>query len=100
METYTLDIDNEPNLRFNGELLASIASDNEAGRWTELELYRTQAGKFVCHQVGRTQWDGEVDRYTGKVCDTLQEVKDFFGHRWLAKQLYESASIEDVIDVD
>lgn len=110
METFTIEIDNEPNIRFTGELLGYAASsDNQAmgssysgqtGRWTELALYKTKGGKFVCHQVGRTRWQGERDRFSGKVCETLEEVKEFFGHRWLTKELYTAACIDDVIEVE
>lgn len=110
METFTLEIDNEPNIRFTGELMAcAVSSDNQAmgsnysgqtGRWTELELYRTKGGKFICHQVGRTRWQGERDRFSGKVCETLEEVKEFFGYRWLAKVLYSEAGIDDAVEVD
>ena len=110
METFTLEIDNAPSVRFTGELVASAASsDNQAmgssysgetGRWTELALYKTKGGKFVCHQVGRTCWQGERDRFSGKVCETLEEVKEFFGHRWLAKELYAEASIDDAVEVE
>ncbi|PCS21917.1 hypothetical protein [Candidatus Enterovibrio escicola] len=91
METFTLDIDNAPNVRFTGELVANVAcSDNQAigssyngptGRWIELSLYKTKGGKFICHQVGRTRRKDERDRFSGKVCETLEEVKEFFGHR-------------------
>lgn len=110
MKTFILEIDNAPNIRFTGELVASAASsDNQAmgssysgqtGRWTELALYKTKGGKFVCHQIGRTRWQGEGDRFSGKVCETLAEVKEFFGHRWLAKELYAEAGIDDIIDVE
>lgn len=110
METFTLEIDNAPSVRFTGELVASAASsDNQAmgssysgqtGRWTELALYKTKGGKFVCHQVGRTRWKGERDRFSGKVCETLAEVKEFFGYRWLAKELYANAGIDDSIEVE
>lgn len=110
METFVLRIDNEPNIRFTGELLAkSSSSDNNAagssysgstGRWTELALYKTKGGKYICHQIGYTRWQGERDIYSGEVCETLDEVKEFFGYRWLAKELYESAGIDDAIDVD
>lgn len=110
METFTIDIDNAPSIRFTGELLASAASSGEwagtsnysgsRGRWTELELYKTAGGKFICRQIGRTSWQNERERYSGKVCETVEEVKAFFGHRWLAKTLYGKAGIEDVMDVD
>ncbi len=108
MEIFTLDIDNQPSLRFCGELLASAASSasravgsysGQTGRWTELELYITESGKYICHKIGRTIWAGERDRHSGKVCETLEEVKDFFGHRWLAKDLYADAGIDDAIEV-
>lgn len=110
METFTIEIDNAPSVRFTGELVASAASsDNQAmgskysgqtGRWTELALYKTKGGKFICHQIGRTCWQGERDRFSGKVCETLEEVKEFFGHRWLAKDLYAIAGIDAAIDVE
>lgn len=110
METFILEIDNAPNIRFTGELLAEASStDNQAmgssysgqtGRWTELAIYKTKGGKYICHQVGRTRWQGERDRFSGKVCETLEEVIEFFGHRWLAKELYEDAGICDAINVE
>lgn len=110
METFILEINNAPNIRFTGELLAEASStDNQAmgssysgqtGRWTELAIYKTKGGKYICHQVGRTRWQGERDRFSGKVCETLEEVIEFFGHRWLAKELYEDAGICDAINVE
>lgn len=110
METFTLEIDNAPSVRFTGEMVASAASsDNQAmgssysgqtGRWTELALYKTKGGKYICYQIGRTRWENERDRFSGKVCESLDEVKEFFGHRWLAKDLYAEAGIEDVVTVE
>lgn len=109
METFTLEVDNAPDIRFTGERIASTASsDNremgsysgQTGRWTELALYRTKGGKFICHQIGRTRWSGERDRFSGKVCETLDEVKEFFGHRWLAKELYTEAGIDDTVEIE
>ncbi|WP_439438037.1 hypothetical protein [Salinivibrio costicola] len=110
METFTLDIDNAPNIRFTGEQIGSASSsDNQAmgssysgqtGRWTELYLYKTKGGKYICHQIGCTRWIGEHARYSGQVCETLDEVKAFFGHRWLAKELYDDAGIDCAVDVE
>jgi hypothetical protein len=101
MNTFTLKIDNEPNIRFTGELIASASSsDNRAmgnsysgqtGLWTELKLYKTLSGKYVCQQIGRTRWEGDYDRYNGKICETIDEAKEYFGHGWLAKELYSKA---------
>lgn len=105
----TLEIDNAPSIRFSGQLVARTSSSDDpamggnysgqTARWAVLALYKTKSGKFVCHQIGRTRWVGERDRYSGKVCDTLAEVKEFFGHRWLAKDLYDAAGIDDAIEV-
>lgn len=35
-----------------------------------------------------------------EVCEDLKEVKEFFGHRWLAKELYENAGIENVVTIE
>ena len=110
METITLSIDNKPNIRFTGELLASAASSGDPARgsdysgsvkrWAELELYRTKGGKFVCYQVGRTLWVNERDRRSGTVCETAEEVTAFFGYRWLAKKLYaQTDAIDCAIEV-
>lgn len=110
VETITLQIDNAPDIRFTGELIGSAASSDsqamgssysgQAGRWTELGLYKTAGGKYICHQIGRTRWDGERDRFSGKVCESLDEVKAFFGHRWLAKELYADAGIDAAVEVE
>lgn len=110
METLILKIDNTPNIQFVGELIASAASsDNramgrrysgEVGCWTELDLYKTKSGAFVCHKVDYTCLQGERDSFAGKVCKTLEEVREFFGHNWLAKELYDKAGIDDVIEAD
>ena len=97
METIELYVDNEPDIQFCGELIAEVSSyrafENDS-RWTELDLYRTASGKFICHQIGRTRWVGEKDRYKAAVCKTTNEVIDFFGYGRLAKELYELADID------
>lgn len=109
MKTITLRNDNAPDVRFTGELMAEVASNpnnasgyysGHTGRWTELELYRTAGGRFVGRSVGRTQWQGEHDRHKVEVCDDVAGVVKFFGHGWLAKDLYEAAGIDAAQDVD
>lgn len=109
METITLENDNAPDVRFTGELVASSSSSPDTsssyhsgstGRWTTLKLYKTKGGKFVAQSVGHTQWQGEHDRYKVAVCETEADVINFFGHGWLAKDLYEEAGISDVTEVE
>lgn len=110
MKKYLLEVDNAPDIRFTGELIASAAStDNkaighsysgESGRWAELRLFKTAGGKYICYQVGRTTWNGEKDRHSAAICENYQEIIEFFGHRWLAKELYDDAGIDDTVDVE
>lgn len=104
MESFTVYVDNQPNIRFNGELVASAqSSDNNAmassysgspGCWTELNLYLTAGGKYVCHKIERTKWVGSRDHHSAVVCDNVGDVIKFFGHGWLAKELYDTAGID------
>lgn len=105
METITLENDNAPAIRFTGERVARVSSSPDTassyysghtGCYTILELYKTKGGKFVAHSVGVTQWQGEHDRHKSAVCEDEAAVIAFFGHGWLAKDLYEEAGIEDV----
>jgi len=109
MEQHVVERDGDRNIKFTGEMIASASSSannahsdysGSTGRWTELRLYRTKAGKFVCEQIGRTQWQGEKDRYSGAICETTDEVQDFFGHGWLAKDLYYAANIDTAEEVE
>ena len=108
---FIIEIDNAPSIRFTGELVASVASSDKKsagsrysgleGIWTELVLYKTKGGKFICHKINRTLWrQFDRDHFSGKVCENTEEVKEFFGRCWLAKELYAEAGIDDVVDVE
>lgn len=97
--TMTLPMDGEPDIRFTGQCIAKESSSRERDRWTELALYKTVGGNFVCHQIGHSLWEGERTRYSGKVCSNTAQVIEFFGQGWLAKELYDSANITNVIHV-
>lgn len=104
MEEYEVIRDNDRNIKFNGELLASAGSSwnnahgssysGSVGRRTSLKLYKTSGGKFVCSRIEHTQWQGERNEFYGAVCKTIDEVIDFFGNCWIAKELYEEADID------
>lgn len=109
MEQFTVRRDNDRDLRFTGTRLGHIQSTDgnagrnssgSAGRWTELALYRTTGGKYICEQIGRTQWEGEHTRYKGAVCETIADVMQFFGHGWLAKGLYAEAGVDTAQDIE
>lgn len=106
---FTIPVSNAPDIRFVGEKIAGVSSSKhrgsefysgKTGRWTELHLYKTKGGKYVCQQIGRTEWSGEYDRHSAKVCKALEDVKEFFGFGWLAKRLYGRAEIDYTVLVD
>lgn len=109
MEKFALEISDAPSIRFTGECIAKASSSSNSasshysgsvGHWTELALYKTEGGKYICHRAKRTQWQGERDMCTGKVCQTIAEVTAFFGYGWLAKDIYYDADISDAVDVE
>ncbi len=109
MKSIVVRCDNARNIKFTGECMASVySSDNNAcsdysgsvGRWTELALYRTKAGKYICEQKNYTRWQGEQNTYQGAICEDTEQVIEFFGNDWLAKELYESAEIDDALEVE
>lgn len=102
---YLVRQDDGPDLRFTGALIASVESSQEresrlysgeTGRWDELELYRTTAGSFVCMIENCSRWTGERNTRRAAVVSSAAEVIDFFGHGWLAKEIYDEAGIENV----
>lgn len=111
MERFNLVIDSGPHLRFEGECLAEVSSrhsrnsravfnkNNQIKRWTELFLYKTKSGKFVCHKIGMSEALNEEPFFSGKVCENITEVKEFFGFNWLSKALYDAANIDYCIDI-
>ena len=103
-------VNNDLDIKFTGEVMATATSSannssgsahsGSVGRWTELQLYKTQSGKYICESIGRTQWQGERDIFNGAICTTVDEVIAFFGTGWLAKELYDSAKIDASVTVD
>ncbi len=110
MTDYHLRVDNAADVKFIGELLGFVCSSSnnaagsrysgEVGRWTELNLYKTSGCNFVCYRVEHTQWQGERNKYTCHICKDMSGVYEFFGHDWLAKDLYDEAGIESSVAVD
>lgn len=97
MENFTVKIDELPGFNFTGELLANVNSRliENSSIWKELSLYRTESGKLVCQQINH----GKEKVFRGEICSTMNDVMDFFGHRWLTKMLYNKAGIDDSLRV-
>lgn len=91
--------DNEPDLRFKGQVVSFVSKKTDRVQ-IDLCLYKTIAGKFVCESIVFRNIRGEADELTGEVCETLQDVIDFFGHGSLAKKLYAKAGIDSTLVVE
>ena len=104
MRLFTLENDNAPDVKFNGERIGFASSadpyNRHNGRWTELRLYKTAGGMFVCQSAGLTRWQGEKNRYSTQVCETEKDVIEFFKYTRLAKELYEEANIDFAVVID
>lgn len=100
--SFLLTVDNQPDILFRGQRFAAVSSSkgDPDRRWTELHLYRTRGGKYVCQRVGKSTLIGEHTRYDGRVCERKEDIIEFFGHSRLAKELYRKANIGDVQIVD
>ncbi|MGS4989926.1 hypothetical protein ACVDG9_18325 [Roseibium sp. RP-7] len=105
---YLIKRDDGPDLRFQGELIASVESSQDrqsrlysgqTGNWDELELYRTAAGNFVCVIENCTAWAGERNTRQAAVVSDAAGVIEFFGQEWLAKLIYSEAGLANVQDV-
>ena len=75
---FTIRRDGDKDLTFNGLRLGS-GSDHESNgsqdsRWSEIDIYRTDSGKYVVAQVYRTQWQGESESHHAEVCESAAEV--------------------------
>lgn len=110
MDKHTVYRSNDATITFVGECIAHTASSpNQAmgssysgstGEWSELSLYRTEAGRYICARVDRTQWQGCQDVHSAGVADTHDDIIDFFGQGLLAHEVYEQANIQNAIFVD
>lgn len=97
---YRVPRNNGADIRFTGELLA-FASSRKTGstRWSELNLYRTEAGALICEEIGRSTAKGESDLRQAEVAMSDDDVVEFFGDGWLAKKLYAQAGIDGTVHV-
>lgn len=84
MEEFQISRDNGASLVFNGELIAQVSNEQQA-----LSLYRTEAGRFVCHRL-----DCVNKKSMAVVCDSNEAIIDFFKMDCLANDIYSKAGID------
>ena len=75
MVKHTLKRDNERPVTFRGERIgeASTQSCNDT-RWTDVDIYRTQAGRLIAHTSHISQWQGEGCSYHVVMADNVETL--------------------------
>jgi len=98
-----LERDGDIPLSFSGELIGEASNRTIRGdrqnRWTEVEIYRTAKANWVAHIIGRSCWDGEVDRHSVVVAvnplDLVEGLRDDDGYLGgVSREALEVAGLE------
>lgn len=92
----------EPALEFDGVILARASSEASYKRyWTELGLFKTEAGRYIVEIVGNTRVPGKLVVRAAAVCQTEHEMiehlrrRDSASFSLLALTLLERAAVQD-----
>ena len=95
MAKFTLTRDNLADLQFEGDLVATVSSETAGKtRWTELRVYKTDGGRYICEELGRSKVDGERDFHHVTVVDNEKSIPSVFGGGWLSKLLYGKMQLQ------
>ncbi|MGB1109693.1 MAG: hypothetical protein ACPG4N_05025 [Gammaproteobacteria bacterium] len=101
---FTVRRDDGPDLRFDGEILAGVSNrwdgEHRQDPWIELKLYKTRGGQYVCERIDMSQRDPDSIRRAAQVVDSPHSVMGFFGYGELAHELYVSAGLVSVENVE
>jgi hypothetical protein len=77
-ESITLNPTVGRKIKFTGELIGDAGgkwqNGREQTRWTELELYRTESGKYVLSNEYVTCWQGESGSHTVTIFDSAKAL--------------------------
>ena len=105
---FTVTRDGKKDLTFAGVLIGSGSDHEHQGpqnsRWSEIDIYRTDSGKYIVAQVYRTRWQGEEDSHRAEVCESAAAVLELLewedeegngGLSNLAKEALEAAAEND-----
>lgn len=80
---------------FVGEEVAHVSTlrpQTGQERWTELKVFKTKGGNFVCQKLGKTQVPGEIEYST--IEEMMANVAEsrifkFFGASYICREVYE-----------
>lgn len=88
--------DNQPDLVFNGRVIASKTAPFRNSRNTVYTVYETDTGKIVAVKTGQSLLPGEHTRNDTKVCQSLAEIVELFGFNFTTKEMYSQLGIDAV----
>lgn len=85
--------------------LAAVSSretlqGRQKDRWTELSVYETKGGRFICTIAGLSALPGEEPRRKLEVVDSIEKVVAHMGEGWLARELYSALDLDAVTKID
>ncbi len=105
---FTVTRDGKKDLQFTGVKIGSGSDHEHQGpqnsRWSEIDIFRTDSGRYVVAQVFRTRWQGEEDSRRAEVCESAAAVLELLewedeegnsGISNMAKEALEAAAEND-----
>lgn len=90
----------EARLLANASSRTDIANGNRPPRWSEIHLYVTPYGRYLCQVIGRSLVPEEETRYGLVRANSIGDMIDALGYGWLAKQVYDAAGIDHAVSLD
>lgn len=100
-EDLVLERDDGVDLEFKGVVLVYTTDKdpyNDRGRWKDFTLYQSIGGKYICQKEEITRWQGERDSSKIMVCNTIEEIKEFFGNNSLSEDIYFKMGMDSNLD--
>jgi hypothetical protein len=86
---------------FHGEQIGSSTTKGmNSTRWTNVEVYRTQSGKYIVGIADITCWQGERDSFSAEVFGTIDEAVSHIEETVpsLAEEIAEELGVSEVIN--
>lgn len=93
--------DGFPPLAFTGELLASGTDrHHDSTRWTIIDLYLTEGGRYVACESWHSRWVGERDTRRAASFSCPREAIEWLGGKTGRLGLAAQAAVEEAASCD
>lgn len=99
MQQFKLQDNKGQDYVFTGKEVAHVSTlrpQTGQERWTELKVFLTKGGNYVCQKLGKTEIPGEIEY--SKIEEMLggeapDRIFKFFGASYICRQVYEQLKI-------